>query len=55
MNDIKHIDEAIYQLGQDKVVKKKNSILTAVIILCQVFRYVPHNYEPECEMLIFEK
>lgn len=25
------------------------------VTMCQLLRYIPHNYEPECEMLIFEK
>jgi hypothetical protein len=23
--------------------------------MCQLFRYIPHNYEPEGEMLVFER
>lgn len=25
------------------------------VTICQLFRYVPHSYEPESEMLVFEK
>lgn len=46
-NNIKHIDEAIYELGPDKVIKKRKSVLPALIVLVVGAVMVAASFMPE--------